>query len=484
MDQQSMPLVEALLKHAGKQPVSFHVPGHKNGSILSSGLKNIFASVLPFDQTELTNLDDLHDAEGVIASAQELAAEVYGASETLFLVGGSTSGNLAMIFAAFNQGDIVLVQRDSHKSVINGIRLAGLNPVFLFPEYDDESQLSTGVSLSTVEKAFSIYPEAKGLILTSPTYYGWTPRLEPIVKLAHTRGAAVVVDEAHGAHFTAGSMFPDSALEQGADAVVHSAHKTLPALTMGAFLHLGKNSSLSVDGLKEAASTVQSSSPSYPVMASLDGARKYLFDMKQKSGEALTNHFITIREKIQKATGLSLVTPKGILHDLLKCIVKAPEGYSGWDLQVYLEKENIFVELADHKHVLLVLPLTDKPLSNAVYKKLHSSVERMKAEVKADKSKIPFKIPSFRSKIIDTEEGKSLFHMKQWKETIEKANGKKAGTDLIPYPPGVPLFLKGEIIKGERYIYLLDWLKSGGRVQGAEYKHHDWYISIQEKDEE
>ncbi|MFB4165077.1 aminotransferase class I/II-fold pyridoxal phosphate-dependent enzyme [Alteribacillus sp. JSM 102045] len=483
MEQQSMPLVEALLRHTKKQPISFHVPGHKNGSILSTSVKNIYESVLPFDQTELTGLDDLHDADGDIASAQNLSAELYGAADTLFLVGGSTAGNLAMILAAFKHGDTVFVQRDSHKSVINGIRLAGLKPVFLISDYDEETQLSMGLSLNTVEKAFSSYPESKGLLITSPTYYGLVRQLGPIIKLAKKKGATVVVDEAHGSHFTAGSVFPNSALEQGADAVVHSAHKTLPAMTMGAFLHIGAGSSVSADVVKETASMVQSSSPSYPVMASLDAARKYLFDIKQIPDKFLTDHFKMMRNNIEKASSLSLVTLRGIDHDLLKCILKAPDGYSGWTLQYFLEKENIFVELADHKHVLLILPLTIEPLPSQTYEKLQTAVERMKSECPSEKSEAPIKIPSFTSKLIETEGGRSAFHVKHLKVRLKEAYEKKAGADIIPYPPGIPLFLKGEKIRGERYAYLIEWLQKGGRVQGVEYKKHDWYISIQIKDE-
>ncbi|SDI11229.1 Arginine/lysine/ornithine decarboxylase [Alteribacillus persepolensis] len=482
MNQQSMPIVEALQQHVKTQPVSFHVPGHKNGIAVTSDWHDMFESVFPYDQTELHHLDDLHDPDGIIAQAQRLAAEAYNALYTLFLVGGSSAGNMAMILSAFERGETVLVQRDSHKSVINALRLAGIKPVFLLPDYDNSTQLSRGLSLSTVKKALNMYPEVKGIILTSPTYYGWASDLTPIIQLFRRKGAYVLVDEAHGAHFSTSSVFPVSALDQGADAVVQSAHKTLPALTMGAFLHAGKESKLSHQRLQEAASMVQSSSPSYLIMASLDAARRYFYNMKQANDWKIAESIYYVRDKIEKETGLSLITPDGMAHDVLKCIVKVPKGYSGWDLQKCLEQQHVFAELADHQHVLLILPLDAAALPEGWHKRIKIAVDNMHYQQRSSKREIEKKTPVFPSAIMEAEQF-SFIHAKQTRILLHEAVGNTAGSDLIPYPPGIPLFLKGEKITSERVSYLLEWLNNGGHVQGVDYFRGNWYISILKKDE-
>ena len=174
------PLYEALIKHTKNNKWSFHVPGHKNGHVFEKTAKSFFQPVLSLDSTELTGLDDLHHPEGAILEAQELLSSFYNVKKSYFLIGGSTSGNLAMILSSFFQNDIVLVQRNCHKSVLNGLELAGVKPVFLSPEMDEDGGFPLGVSLETVKEAIKKYPEFRGIILTNPTYYGMQQDIEDI----------------------------------------------------------------------------------------------------------------------------------------------------------------------------------------------------------------------------------------------------------------------------------------------------------------
>ena len=152
---------------------------------------------------------------------------------------GSTVGNLAMVYATCGAGDIVIVQRNAHKSVFHAIELTGATPVFVSPSWDNDSRTVGPVKVAQIKGALKLYPKAKAVILTYPTYYGVTGTdLEEIITICHTHEVPVLVDEAHGAHFVIGDPFPRSALEMGADVVVHSAHKTLPAMTMASFLHV------------------------------------------------------------------------------------------------------------------------------------------------------------------------------------------------------------------------------------------------------
>ena len=230
---------------------------------------------LPYDLTELAGLDDLHEPNGVIEEAQQLLTNLYGSDRSFFLVNGSTVGNLAMIYATCGVGDTVIVQRNAHKSIFNAIELTGSRPVLVSPVWDTNTMAAGTVAATQISRALELYPEARGVILTYPTYYGSTGiDLEEIIKICHSHDVPVLVDEAHGAHFVVGSPFPSSALTIGADVVVHSAHKTLPAMTMASFLHV-KSSRVSAEKIAHYLQMLQSSSPSYLLMASLDDARAY-----------------------------------------------------------------------------------------------------------------------------------------------------------------------------------------------------------------
>ena len=180
-----------------------------------------------------------------------------------------------MILSVCSEGDTVLVQRNCHKSILNGLMLANIMPVFISPEMDMNLSTPAGIDKHTVRQAFERYPNAKACIFTYPDYYGGTFDLKSIIEIAHQHDSLVLIDEAHGPHFKLGDPFPLSALNLGADMVVHSAHKILPAMTMGSFLHINSKN-VPKAKVEFYLSVLQSSSPSYPIMASLDIARSYL----------------------------------------------------------------------------------------------------------------------------------------------------------------------------------------------------------------
>lgn len=189
MDQKQMPLVEKLIQHIKRKPENYHVPGHKGGSLLS-GLNEVddyFRQLLQLDLTEISGLDDLHSAEDVIKEAQSLLATLYGAKRSFFLINGSTVGNLAMICGTLKRGDRVLVQRNSHKSILNGLRLIGAEPIFILPEFNQEWGISEGVSYTHIEEALSKYEDIKAVILTYPSYYGTVYPLEDIIALCREK---------------------------------------------------------------------------------------------------------------------------------------------------------------------------------------------------------------------------------------------------------------------------------------------------------
>ncbi len=464
-----MPLFEKVLQHQQGKPISFHVPGHKNGSLYEESLHPIGE----WDLTEITGLDDLHSPEEVILEAQQLLADLYRTRKSYFLVNGTTVGNLAMILASCHEGDYVLVQRNCHKSILNGLMLAKVRPIFLNPVIDEHLFIPAGVDLQAVIHAFNQYPMIKACIFTYPDYYGQTYELKKIIQLAHERNIPVLIDEAHGAHFQLGEPFPESALSLGADMVVQSAHKTLPALTMGSYLHINSDR-INMEKVEFYLNILQSSSPSYPIMVSLDYARHYL---AQLSNEDIT-YTIQERDKFLKEMGEIPGIAVKESNDPLKLIIHH-DHLSGFELQAFFEKVNIFPELADPFHVLLVLPLLKADMTFP----FREAVQRMNG--------LSWKTRQARNRINEnillqddpftTELSLTYQEMADWSKKwigFDQAIGKVAANMLIPYPPGIPLFLPGEKITENHIIQLKRLLASGARFQGDTEKLEDEKIAV------
>ncbi|HWL11633.1 MAG TPA: aminotransferase class I/II-fold pyridoxal phosphate-dependent enzyme, partial [Ureibacillus sp.] len=268
------PIVSALQKFAKEEPLSWHVPGHKHGVL--SNLPETLKDALTYDLTELTGLDDYHHPEEAIAEAEILLANSYQASQSYFLVNGSTVGNLAMIYAACKRNEKIIVQRNAHKSIFHALELVGAKAIFVAPDWDEATATAGAVPAATLQEALELHPDAKAVVLTYPSYYGVAGKeLELQIRMCHERKIPVLVDEAHGAHFIASESFPPSALQLGADVVVQSAHKTLPAMTMASFLHVNSNL-IQAEKINHYLRMLQSSSPSYLLLASLDDARDYV----------------------------------------------------------------------------------------------------------------------------------------------------------------------------------------------------------------
>nr|WP_071461112.1 aminotransferase class I/II-fold pyridoxal phosphate-dependent enzyme [Bacillus mediterraneensis] len=463
MDQKRTPLYDCIVKHAAGAPVSFHVPGHKYGEIIPDRAQKYFRELLKMDATELTGLDDLHSPEGPILEAQGLLKRLYGTEQSYFLVNGSTAGNLAMILATVKENDIVLVQRNSHKSIMNGIRMAKAHPVFLSPETQHGGTVAGGVALQTVEAALEKYPEAKAIILTYPNYYGMVNDLGAIVTTAHARKIPVLVDEAHGVHFTLGQPFPASAVSLGADCIVQSAHKTLPAMTMGAYLHI-TSKRISITAVESWLQTLQSSSPSYPIMASLDLARSYLGTYTQRDLEELIQRISKFRMEAADVKGLEVLPLDG--GDPLKLTIKPNGGQSGYELQARLEEEGIYGELADPYHVLLVLPLLKKEnrwrFAEAI-EKIRAAATKLNPASKVQQLQ-PFQQKPFISMAIPYQE---MEEMEKTAVALEEAEGEVCAEMVIPYPPGIPLLMPGIRIGREELAQLRLLLDNGAKIQGG-----------------
>ncbi|EOO12709.1 aminotransferase class I/II-fold pyridoxal phosphate-dependent enzyme [Bacillus cereus] len=460
MNQNRMPLYEALMEFKERRLLSFHVPGHKNGLNFPQKASGGFKDILSIDVTELTGLDDLHSPFECIDEAQQLLAEVYGVHKSYFLINGSTVGNLAMILSCCGEHDIVLVQRNCHKSIINGLKLAGANPVFLNPWIDEVHNVPVGVRDEVIKEAITKYPNAKALILTHPNYYGMGIDLEVSIAYAHAHKIPVLVDEAHGAHFCIGDPFPKSALVYGADIVVHSAHKTLPAMTMGSYLHI--NSRLvSEEKVSSYLSMLQSSSPSYPIMASLDIARFAIAVIKEEGHDEIVEFLRRFKEGLRSIPQIAILQYPS--QDELKVTVQTRCQLSGYELQSVFEKVGIYTEMADPYNVLLILPLQVNEGYMKAIEIIRLAMQQYKVKDKTASIRYTYKgeispLP-YTYKQLERYETKLV--------SIEEAVDMIAAEMVIPYPPGIPLIMYGERITQEHTKQITHLEKTGARFQGS-----------------
>ncbi|PGZ00473.1 arginine decarboxylase [Bacillus cereus] len=460
MNQNRMPLYEALIEFKERGPLSFHVPGHKNGVNFPQEAAREFKDILSIDVTELTGLDDLHSPFECIDEAQKLLADVYGAKKSWFLINGSTVGNLAMILSCCGEHDIVLVQRNCHKSIINGLKLAGANPIFLDTWIDEVYSVPVGVRDEVIKEAIERYPNAKALILTHPNYYGMGMDLEASIAYAHAHKMPVLVDEAHGAHFCIGEPFPKSALAYGADIVVHSAHKTLPAMTMGSYLHI--NSQLvNEEKVSIYLSMLQSSSPSYPIMASLDIARFTLASIKEKGHDEIVEFFRRFKEGLCSIPQIAILQYP--LQDELKVTVQTRCQLSGYELQSLFEKAGIYTEMADPYNVLFILPMQVNEQYMKAIDIMRVALQHYAVKDKSESIRYTYK--GGFSPLAYTY--KQLEGCKTKVVPIEEAVGMIAAEMVIPYPPGIPLIIYGERITSEHKEQIMYLEKMGARFQGS-----------------
>ncbi len=259
--QSRAPIFETLYARAKRKVISFHTPGHKNGRGIDPRLRDISSRLShAFDVTVFPEVDSLHDPVGPIKRAQSLMADAYGVEHSFFLVNGSTVGNQAMLMAACSPGDSVIVSRNAHKSIMGGIILAGLWPIWIQPKVDQNLDILFDPTPEQIEQAIIQFPEAKAVFVTSPTYNGVTADLVKISEIVHRHEKILLVDEAHGPHLKFHEDLPISAVEAGADLCVQSTHKILSAFSQGSVLHF--NSDLvDINRAKKIVSMLQTTSP-------------------------------------------------------------------------------------------------------------------------------------------------------------------------------------------------------------------------------
>jgi len=269
-------LYQKLKEYSANGVYPMHMPGHKRNSALSP-------SGFPYeiDLTEIHGFDDLHNPSGILLETAKLASMLYGSEKAFLLVNGSTVGILAAIGAHTSRGDKILVTRNNHWSIDNAAELFGLSPVYIDPVIDEYTSVAYSVDPHDIEKAFEGDPDIKMVIVTSPSYEGVVSDISTIADIVHRRNAILLIDSAHGAHLGFSKYFPANAVSSGADVVVMSLHKTLPAMTQCSLLHCC-SARANPDEIKRLLSVLQTSSPSYVLMASIDSCLQLLKSNKDR----------------------------------------------------------------------------------------------------------------------------------------------------------------------------------------------------------
>jgi arginine decarboxylase len=343
--------------------VAFHTPGHKQGQSMDPEFRALVGhAALRMDLTELDELDDLHHPEGVIDEAQALAAEVFGAEATYFLVNGATAGIHAMIGAVCNPGDTLIVPADAHPAVAGGMTLSGARPVFLPGHPDLDGEITPAITSEAVAAALHAHPAAKAVLVTSPTPFGYCCDLAAIAEICHAHGKPLLVDESHGAHLHFHPALPPSAMASGADMAVQATHDTLAALAQAAMLHV-RGDRVSRPRVRNVLQLIQSSSPNYLLMASLDTARRQM----ALNGRALLDGAIALaqdaRHRLGALSGLQVIGPEGhVALDPTRLTVRVTGlGLTGFQVQAQLRARHIQPEAATPHHVRLSISIGTTP---------------------------------------------------------------------------------------------------------------------------
>lgn len=458
-----MPLVKNLFDYIKQNNARFHMPGHKGGKGFSPEfLKNLAG----MDITEIPGSDNLHNPQGAIAKAQRLAAKAFGADYTYFLVNGSTCGIYAMVLAACPPGSKLLVPRNCHKSIWNALILGDIQPIYLQPGYDTSRQLITQISPEEVKKALIEHPDVEGMILVHPNYYGMCSNIEEIARILHSRGKVLLVDEAHGAHFPFHPSLPPSASKAGADLWVQSAHKTLPAFTQSAYLH-GRRGRVDFSRVEEILRMVQSTSPSYILMASLDWARGVMASHGEELLTQLMDRLVETRASLRNLgiqsfertcwREVSALDPTRLVLDLRGLGIT---GYKGEEL---LRKQGIQVEMSDWFHVVLICTIAD---GHQEMDRLVQGCRNLTKEKSINRATFPISLSISWEIPKQMLSPREAFYSEVEKIPLKESAGRISAGTIGAYPPGIPRYCPGELIEREGLEELIQIQENGGILFG------------------
>jgi arginine decarboxylase len=474
LPQHETPLFTGLINHAKKNPIQFHIPGHKKGAGIDSEFKNFIGEhALSIDLINIGPLDDLHAPKGIIKQAQDLAAEAFGADYTFFSVQGTSGVIMTMIMAVCGPGDKIIVPRNVHKSIMSAIVFSGAIPIFIHPEIDKNLGFSHGITTDAVETALEQHPDAKAVLVINPTYFGVSGNLKKIVEIAHSYDIPVLVDEAHGAHIHFHEELPLSAMQAGADMAATSVHKLGGSMTQSSILNV-KEGLVSPQRVQSIFSMLTTTSTSYLLLASLDVARKQLATKGHELIEKAINLANYTRAKINEIENIYCIgkeilgTKATFDYDPTKLIIPVYKlGITGYDVEIWLrEKYQIEVELSDLYNILCIItPGDTKGDVDTLIKALQELSNEFPVENGQLNNKSQILLPDIPLLALTP---RDAFYAETEDIPFEESAGRVTAEFVMVYPPGIPIFIPGEIITEENLTYITKNLEAGLPVQGTE----------------
>ena len=460
-----MSLYQKLKEYGESDYYGFHMPGHKRN-------RELMQNTLPYelDITEIEGFDDLHHAEGILRQAQEAAARLYHAEETHFLVNGSTVGLLSAVMGSVPRGGRILVARNCHRCVYHALELQGLEPLFVLPRPCGEGEIAGEVCAEEIRDILEAEAGIQAVVIVSPTYDGVVSDVKGIADVAHSHGIPLIVDEAHGAHFGFHPLFSENANQLGADLVIHSLHKTMPALTQTALLHI--NGPLAKrESVRRYLDMLQSSSPSYILMAGIDECIRLMEEKKEKLFRDYTDCLLDTREELKKMQYLRIFETEHydkskILIQTNTCNKSAKEVY-----KILLDQYHLQMEMVSKDYFLAMTSVGD---SREGLKRLEKALVEIDQALKPG-TKAAEKVFWFAPQ-------ESFLTCAQMRDLLQKSEGTEADRRVsLPweecrgkicteyvylYPPGIPLLIPGERVSETTIEALVSCRADGSKIRG------------------
>ena len=480
--QERTPILDTLLAYSSRNLQPLHI-GHKEGRFFPANLKRILGQqTLAIDLPSTDEIGTISDAECCVAEAQALAAQLYGAAHTRYLTQGSTSGVIAMVMTATSAGDSILIARNVHRAVFSGLVLSGARPIYLMPDSNPNCG-ALPIQAEDIRAAFRRHPEIKAVLLIRPTYYGVAQDLQEIAQICRTHQCPLLIDEAHGAHLTflpLGHIQP--ALDFTVDLVTQSVHKTLGSLNGSAQIHLGHQSLLDIERLQEMLNLIQSTSPSYLLLASLDAARRMMWEKGPELFAQAVSQAERLRQQINELPGITTLDiaryPELSMYqfDPLRLVVNLKQiGMTGFKAREILKRQfKIECEVDDFYNVVFVLgPFIDEQMCKNLVNALGFIAQQAKEVDRDPTENITYRawpLPTLVLKPREATWGKKVLIK------LENAKNRICGEIITPFPPAIPIICPGEMISAEIIELLQELRENEVYVQATDPGLH--HISV------
>ena len=457
-----------LMEHADRNPVSFHMPGHKGSRIYrENGYGDFLDKIMDCDITEIPGADNLFQTEGIISETMKKYERLYEVKKSYLLVNGSSGGLIAAILACVKPGGKLIMARNSHKSVFNALGLASIEPVYAYPEEAEGCGILGEITAEEIARCMDENPEADAVILPSPNYYGICSDVRSISEEVHKRGKVLIVDQAHGAHlrffekYGGAGGFPESAEKQGADIVINSIHKTLASFTQSALLNLCSDR-VNPFLLEDRLQAIESSSPSYPMMATLDINADLLEDAGERLIRQWAENLDYFYSEADRIPGLAVLTPRNLDRTKLNIDMSA-YGINGNGLEELLMERDIFIELVTGN---IVMCMTGIGNTRGDYERLLKALAEIAAQRQGVMAKCAELKQAVQPKVLTRVLQQRAVPAEKEFVPLKEAGGRVCASSLIPYPPGIPIAWPGEVIDEDVIKYIKERREAGEKVIG------------------